>query len=236
MFSVDVGKISQMAQNDIGVYLLAGNRLLREALAKLLQKRGDIRLLGSSGLSPQIVEQIVATGPDVVLCDLPFDALAKLQITREIRKAVPGVRVVMIGMDEDEKGFLGAVSDGVSGYLLKEASASEIADAIRAVANNNAVCPPSMCRALFDHISSAHTSQPIPLAVRHDLGLTRRELQLVEMIALGLTNKEIAAQLNLSENTIKNHVHRMLRKLGARDRLGVVEACRGQHPPVLRVS
>jgi DNA-binding NarL/FixJ family response regulator len=219
-----------MAQDHIGVYLLAGNRLLREALAKLLQKRGDICLLGSTGLSSQIVEQIAAVGPDVLLCDLPIDALAKLPITREIRKAVPGIKIVMIGMDEDEQVFLCAVLDGVVGYLLKEASASEIADAVRAVANDNAVCPPSLCRTLFTYVSSSETSQAPRLPIRHDLGLTRRELQLVQMIAQGLTNKEIAARLNLSENTIKNHVHRMLRKLGARDRLGMVEACLGQHP------
>jgi DNA-binding NarL/FixJ family response regulator len=217
-----------MAQSGIGVYLLAGNRLLREALAELLKKRGDIRLLGSSGMSSQVVQQIAAVGPDVLLSDFAIDAVAKLPVAEEIRKAVPGIKIVMIGMDEDEKGFLSAVLDGVVGYLLKEASASEIADAVRAVANNDAVCPPSLCRTLFKYISSSEAHQAPSLAIRHDLGLTRRELQLVEMIAQGLTNKEIAARLNLSENTIKNHVHRMLRKLGARDRLGVVEACLGQ--------
>jgi len=217
-----------MTQELISVYLLAGNRLLREALAKLLQKRGGIRLLGATGLSPQIVEQIVAAEPQVLLCDLGVEALGKLQITREIRKAVPGIKILMIGMDADEKAFIQAVKDGVAGYLLKEASAAEIADAVHAVAANEGVCPPGLCRALFDHVSSSENLQASPLSVRMDLGLTRRELQLVQMIARGLTNKEIAAQLNLSENTIKNHVHRMLRKIGAQDRIGMVEACRGQ--------
>jgi DNA-binding NarL/FixJ family response regulator len=217
-----------MSQDHISVYLLAGNRLLREALAKLLQKRGDIRLLGATGLSPQIVEQIVAVKPQVLLSDLGVEALGKLQITREIRKAVPGIKILMIGMDADEKAFIQAVKDGVAGYLLKEASAAEIADAVHAVAVNEGVCPPGLCRALFDHVSSSENLPTSPLSVRTDLGLTRRELQLVQMIALGLTNKEIAAQLNLSENTIKNHVHRMLRKIGAQDRIGMVEACRGQ--------
>jgi DNA-binding NarL/FixJ family response regulator len=217
-----------MSQDHISVYLLAENRLLREALAKLLQKRGDIRLLGATGLSPQIVEQIVAVKPQVLLSDLGVEALGKLQITREIRKAVPGIKILMIGMDADEKAFIQAVKDGVAGYLLKEASAAEIADAVHAVAVNEGVCPPGLCRALFDHVSSSENLPTSPLSVRTDLGLTRRELQLVQMIALGLTNKEIAAQLNLSENTIKNHVHRMLRKIGAQDRIGMVEACRGQ--------
>jgi DNA-binding NarL/FixJ family response regulator len=217
-----------MSQNHISVYLLAGNRLLREALAKLLQKRGDIRLLGATGLSPQIVEQIVAVEPQVLLCDLSIEALSKLQIAREIRKAVPGINILLIGMDADEKEFIQAVKNGVAGYLLKEASAAEIADAVHAVAANESVCPPRLCRALFDHISSAENLPMSSLSVRTDLGLTRRELQLVQMIARGLTNKEIASQLNLSENTIKNHVHRMLRKIGAEDRIGMVEACRGQ--------
>lgn len=217
-----------MSQDQISVYLLAGNRLLREALAKLLQKRADVRLLGATGLSPQIVEQIAAVEPKVLLCDLGVEALGKLQITREIRKAVPGIKVLMIGMDIDEKSFIQAVKDGVAGYLLKEASAAEIAEAVHAVAGDEAVCPPVLCRALFDHVSLAENVSPSQLSVRTDLGLTRRELQLVQMIARGLTNKEIAAQLNLSENTIKNHVHRMLRKIGAQDRIGMVEACRGQ--------
>ncbi len=141
---------------------------------------------------------------------------------------MPNIKILMIGMDADEKSFIQAVSDGVVGYLLKEASAAEIADAVHAVANNEAVCPPQLCRALFDHVSSAEMTQASLVSIRPDLGLTRRELQLVQMIARGLTNKEIAGQLNLSENTIKNHVHRMLRKLGAQDRIGMVEACRGQ--------
>ena len=217
-----------MTQGQVGVYLLAGNRLLREALAKLLQKRGDIRLLGATGLSPQIVEQIAAAGPDVLLSDFAIGSLAELQVIREIRKAVPGIQIVMIGMDEDPKEFVRAVRDGVVGWVLKEASASEIADAVHAVAANQAVCSPTLCRALLDHVCSSEMASAIGLPVRHDLGLTRREQQLVQMIARGLTNKEIGSQLNLSENTVKNHVHRMLRKLGARDRLGVVEACRVQ--------
>src|SRR5579863_2959096 len=121
-------KNSRMSPDYIGVYLLSGNRLLREALAKLLQKREDIGLLGATGLFPQIVEQVVAAAPHVLLCDLGVDTLSKLQITREIRKAVPGIRILMIGMEADDKAFIQAVSDGISGYLLKEASAAEIAD------------------------------------------------------------------------------------------------------------
>jgi DNA-binding NarL/FixJ family response regulator len=113
----------------------------------------------------------------------------------------------------------------VAGYILKDASAVELASAVRAVAEGQAVCPPNLCMALFEFVAEERPEQ-FSFRLGHDLGLTRREQQLVQMIDRGLTNKEIAAQLNLSEQTVKNHVHRMLRKLGASDRLAAAELCR----------
>jgi len=101
----------------------------------------------------------------------------------------------------------------------------EVAAAVRSVASDEAVCPPSLCLALFERVATQNT-HPSNFVIRHNLGLTRREQQLVQMISHGLTNKEIASQLNLSEQTVKNHIHRILRKLGATDRLGAVELCR----------
>ena len=101
----------------------------------------------------------------------------------------------------------------------------EVAAAVRSVANDEAVCPPGLCLTLFERVANQNT-QPASFVVRHSLGLTRREQQLVQMISRGLTNKEIASQLNLSEQTVKNHIHRMLRKVGATNRLGAVELCR----------
>ncbi len=132
--------------------------------------------------------------------------------------------MVMIGMDADREVFLRAVRDGIVGFVLKDASAMEVATAVRSVANNEAVCPPGLCLALFESVASRNNAASF--VIRHNLGLTRREQQLVQMISHGLTNKEIASQLNLSEQTVKNHIHRMLRKLGATDRLGAVEICR----------
>lgn len=216
-----------MVPDKINVFLLAENRLLREALARILNKKGDVRVVGATGLSPQVVEQITSAGPDVLLSDSTINSFSGLQIIPELRKAVPGLRVVMIGMGTDKETFLRAVRDGIAGYVLKEASALEVAAAVRAVVNDEAVCPPDLCRTLFDYISSQGAQLP-SFQIRHDLGLSRREQQLVQMIGRGLTNKEIASQLNLSEQTVKNHVHRMLRKVGAKDRLAVVELCRMQ--------
>jgi DNA-binding NarL/FixJ family response regulator len=209
----------------VQVFILAENRLLREALTRILSKKSDIRVVGASAFSPDVVEQISVAAPDVLLSDSAVVALSDLRLVSEVRAAIPALKVVMIGMDADKEIFLRAVRDGIVGFVLKDASAMEVAAAVRSVANEEAVCPPSLCMALFERVANQKTHPP-SFAIRHNLGLTRREQQLVQMISRGLTNKEIASQLNLSEQTVKNHIHRMLRKLGATDRLGAVELCR----------
>ncbi len=208
----------------VQVFILAENRLLREALTRILSKK-DIRVVGAAAFSADAVEQIAASAPDVLLSDSAAITLSELRLVSEVRAAVPGLKVVMIGMDADKETFLRAVRDGVAGYMLKDASAIEVAAAVRSVANEEAVCPPALCTALFEHVAKQR-AVPYGFAVKRNLGLTRRETQLVEMIGRGLTNKEIATQLSLSEQTVKNHIHRMLRKLGANDRLRAVEICR----------
>jgi DNA-binding NarL/FixJ family response regulator len=209
----------------VRVFILAENRLLREALTRILSKKCDIQVVGAAAFSPDVVSQISSAAPDVLLSDSAAVALSDLRLVTEVRAAIPGVKVVMIGMDADQDTFLRAVRDGIAGYVLKDASAMEVAAAVRSVANGEAVCPPSLCLALFERVANQN-AQPASFVIRHNLGLTRREQQLVQLISGGLTNKEIATQLNLSEQTVKNHVHRMLRKLGATDRLSAVELCR----------
>ena len=214
-----------VSAEDVQVFILAENRLLREALTRILSKKSDFRVVGASPFSPEIVGQISRAGPDVLLSDSAAVALSDLRLVAEVRAAIPGLKVIMIGMEADPDMFLRAVRDGIVGYVLNDASAIEVAAAVRSVTNGEAVCPPSLCIKLFERVASQN-NQPVGLVIRHNLGLSRREQQLVQMISRGLTNKEIALQLNLSEQTVKNHVHRMLRKLGASDRLRAVELCR----------
>jgi DNA-binding NarL/FixJ family response regulator len=209
----------------VQVFILAENRLLREALTRILSKKNDIKVVGACAFAPDVVQQVSSAGPDVLLSDSAAVALSELRLVTEVRTAIPGLKVVMIGMDADQETFLRAVRDGIAGFVLKDASAMEVATAVRSVANGEAVCPPSLCLSLFELVANQKTS-PASFVIKHNLGLTRREQQLVQMISRGLTNKEIALQLNLSEQTVKNHVHRMLRKLGATDRFGAVEICR----------
>jgi len=215
----------------VGVFLLAENRLLREALARILDKKSDITVVGACSFSPPVVEQIIKARPDVLVMDSFTSATSHVEFIREARCRVHGLKVVMIGMDPDEQAFLRSVREGAMGYVLKDASALEVVAAVRAVASDEGVCPPQLCAALFRYVARQWNQVP-SFQVKVSLGLTNREQQLVLLIGRGLTNKEIAAQLQLAEQTVRNHVHRMLRKVGASDRLAVVELCRMQGLPV----
>jgi DNA-binding NarL/FixJ family response regulator len=214
-------------ESRIHVFLVAGNRLLREALARILKKRSDLEVAGSVPYSPEVLEQVAESGCDVLLMDSVTNSLADMDFLRDALARIPGVKVLLVGMERDETLFLRAVRAGAAGYVLTDASSADVVAAVRAVAQDEAVCPPSLCRVLFRHVARQRDEMP-NIRVRIQLGLTRREQQLVPLIAQGLTNKEIAGHLNISEQTVKNHIHRMLQKVGASDRLSVVEVCRSQ--------
>jgi DNA-binding NarL/FixJ family response regulator len=220
-------EVSMNLQRVVEAFLLAENRLLREALVRLLTKKGDIRVVGASPYSPTTHQEIIAARPGIVVLDSGGLALLSAKLIPGLQTAIPGLRVVMIDMDADESTFLKAVREGVVGYILKDASAVEVATAINAVASGQAVCPPSLSMALFRSVAQQVAAPPtFSWVVTH--GLSRREQQLVELLSERLTNKEIAARLNLAEQTIKNHVHSILRKVGAENRFGIVERCEVQ--------
>lgn len=206
------------------VFLLAENRLLREALIRLLSKRNEVRIVGASTYSPSVHHEIIAAHPQIILLDSSGLAFSKSGLITTLRAAVRNLRIVMVDMDPDEEVFLGAIRAGVVGYILKDASALEVAATIRAVATGRAVCPPSLCMALFRCVGR-QSPAPSVNSWRSDLGLSRREQETVELLQQRLTNKEIALRLNLSEQTVKNHVHHILRKVGAPNRFSVADFC-----------
>lgn len=216
-----------LALERIATFLLAENCLLREALVRVLRNRDDIVVAGAVPYSSSALEKVSAANPDVVLFDSAGIALAGPCLVSRMRQAGENRKTVMVGMEEDEATFLRAVGEGVVGYVLKDASAADIVRVIRAVAAGEAVCPPRFSMSLFQCAARyvAFSSQPPD---KTKFGLTRREQQLVGLIRLRLSNKEIGSRLNLSEQTVKNHIHRILRKVGATDRLEIVELCQSE--------
>lgn len=208
----------------ISVAILSNNRLLRESLARILTKRPDIQVETAQQLSPNDCNEALESRADILLLDsVPF-LQAEADRLKALRANDGAMKLVLVAMDEDAHMFMQAVREGALGYILKDASAMDVVAAVRSVAQGEAVCPPRMSKLLFDYVRR-HTSDLPNARTRSRLGLTRREQQLIPLIGRGLTNKEIASHLNLSEQTIKNHIHRIIHKVGVDDRLGAVEAC-----------
>jgi DNA-binding NarL/FixJ family response regulator len=215
-----------MAGRKPSVFLVAGNRLLREALARLFNRRGDFNVCGvSPGVPDSTSCSIRASGADVLILDSVSARLSGRAFVSEIVNQVPNIRVVLIDMDDDRDIFLECVRAGAMGYILKDASAAEVVSGVQAVTQGQAVCPPQLFAHLFRAFSRKWTVIP-SAQIKLEFGLTRRQQQLVPLIAQGLTNKEIAARLNLSEQTVKNHIHGIMRRVGAGDRMQVIDLTR----------
>ncbi len=208
----------------IRVFLMMKNRLLREALIRLLRKRSDLVVVGYDEPSDATSYQVLESPFDVLLIDSFQTTCPGAKIVRETGGKA-AYKAVLIGMEPDEELFMAAVRSGVMGYLLKDASASELVAAVRAVYRGEAVCPPQLCATLFRFV--AHVVEETPVkrtASKPDL--TLRQQQLVTLVAKGLTNKEIASHLNLSEFTVRNHIHRILKQVDAGSRSEAVETIR----------
>ena len=210
--------------SSIRVFLMMENRLLREALIRLLRKRSDLVVVGHDGLADPTTSEVLDSQFDVLLIDSFQTSWPAAKIARETGGQV-AYKAVLIGMEPDEELFMAAVRSGVMGYLLKDASASDLVAAVRAVYRGEAVCPPQLCSTLFRFVAHVIEESPVKrLVTRPDL--TLRQQQLMGLVAKGLTNKEIASSLNLSEFTVRNHIHRILKQLDAGSRSEAVETIR----------
>jgi two-component system response regulator DevR len=209
----------------ISVFLMASNRLLRETLAKLLIRRGEIKVSGVSPCVQDAFSLIGTSGADVLILDSVSARPSECALISQTNNQFPHIKVVLIDMEDDPEIFLECIRAGASGYLLKDASAAEVISGVCAVAQGQAICPPQLCAHLFDAFSRQQVGAP-SARVRLDFGLTRRQQQIVPLIGQGLTNKEIASTLNLSEQTVKNHVHGIMRCVGVKNRMEVIDATR----------
>ena len=212
------------------VFIAAENRLLREALARMLARRGGFEVLGlEEEAQPLDDSAVLAKSLKVQTVVLTSRGLPErdAMVIRRIRASAPEVKILFLGMSEDEQEFFQYVRAGIHGCLLRDATAEDVLAAVRTVHAGGAVCPGTLCLALFRYFE--HETAVFPSTnMSREMGLTRREQQLVPLIARGMTNKEIASHFCLSEQTVKNHLHRMKQKIGADGRFGIVQMCQEQ--------
>jgi DNA-binding NarL/FixJ family response regulator len=227
--TTEASKACDMSQSvrKIRVRVDSGNRAWHEGLMRMLANHAGLEMLNGDVNEIFCVEKILEDFPDVLLLTSRGNLDNDISNIRKVRVAAPGVRIVMFGGTGAEREFLQYVRAGIRGYLLLGASVTDVWETLEAVHAGKASCPSSLCGLLFNYFEREATSLPSG-AVRQQLGLTRREQQLVPLIAQGLTNKEIANRFCLSEQTVKNHLYRMKHKVGADNRLGIVQTCHTQ--------
>lgn len=212
------------------IFLALDNRILRDSLARLLRNhgRGCLEVCGISACAVNLnglVEAISASEPDVIVMGMNPAVPARNGSLRRILSSSTGARILMVDMKGDDQSFLDAVRAGATGFLLRDSSAAEVLSAVRSLARGEPSCPPNLCQKLMQYVAEERFCGP-SVEVRAQLGLTRRQQEIAPLLADGLTNKEIANRLNLSEQTVKNHVHSMLRRTGAKDRFAVADQAR----------
>ena len=197
------------------IFVITANRFFRESLIRLFRSDKGFRVAGAADCSPLLGEQGVRVNPDIVVLRPEWDDRA-FHTTRAIHEAAPRTKILMIGMEDDREMFLKAVRAGAEGYLLRDASAKQMLAAAHRLEQNGVVCPPHLEKALFDLVansSSLPSTRPPSTSE-----LTPREHQLTSLLVQGLANKEIAGRLNLSLQTVKNHVHSILQKTQSKNR------------------
>lgn len=203
----------------LSTYVIAPNQFFIDSLRQLIESSGELRLLGAGEFLPGMVEHISDSDPDVVVL-IPAWHDTKFAVTRAIHQGSSRSKILMIGMEDNPEVFLRAVRSGAVGYLLKEVPSEQIVASISRLAREPFLCPQHLLRCLFDFACQC-PEETSPAAGTSSYDLTQRESQLIALVTQGLTNKEIAGRLNLSEHTVKNHVHSILRKTGARTRVGL---------------
>ncbi len=203
---------------NITVLIVDDQRLIREGIASLLAIQEGIEVVGTAVNGQQAIELAQKYRPDVVLMDVRMPALDGVAATAVIRRQLPDTQVLMLTTFDDEEYIVKALQAGASGYLLKDIPAEDLAQAVRLTHAGIYQLDPSVAGKLVGALGrgTPKTAPPPPKAIEHDL--TERELDVLRLIATGATNKEIAAQLVVSEGTVKNHVSSILNRLGLRDR------------------
>ena len=209
-----------MSDPTVRVLLVDDDDLMRAGLAAVLSSDETIEVVGEVGLGRAALPQSRSLRPDVVLMDVRMPDLDGISATREVLSASPDVKVVILTTFEDDEYLFGALSAGASGCLLKRTKPEELIAAIHTVAAGDALLSPAVTRTVIDRAASQPT---VDRAAGERLArLTPRERDVLELVARGLSNAEIAAELVIEESTVKTHVKRVLGKLGLRDRIQAV--------------
>lgn len=193
----------------IRVLIADDHTILRQGLRLIVTEDPAFAVVGEAANGEEAVARALELAPDIVLMDVQMPGMNGIEAARCIRAALPQTRIVMLTVSDKDQDLFGALRAGAKGYLLKSATACEVLEALRRVYVGEAILPPGLAARVLDEFAAP----PKPTEP-----LTGRETEIIQLIAQGLGNKEIAAALSLSENTVKTHVRHILDKLQLRSR------------------
>src|ERR1700730_1454112 len=216
------GKMSDEGQKEVIRVLIADDQaLFRRGLYVVLGTEENIEVVAEAENGAEAIAKAEDLVPDVVLMDVRMPRVNGIEAARQIRDLCPSTKILMLTVSDEEDDLYEAIKAGANGYLLKEISVEEVAEAIRAVAQGQSLISPSMASKLLNEFNTlakkAEERQQYPAPA-----LTGRELEVLKLVAKGMSNREIADGLFISENTVKNHVRNILEKLHLHSRMEAV--------------
>lgn len=206
----------------IQVFIVDDNRLLREGLVSMLEEQKDFVVVGSAASGLTALEQIKELRPQVALIDIGMPDKDGIEVTQALYRDLPEVKVIILGMPDLTDEIMACIEAGAVGYVLKESSFDFLVETIRSAKRGESFCSPRMAASLFSRVAEL-MGERIP---REAVKLTPREVEIINKIAEGLSNKEIAQRFSIEAQTVKNHVHNILDKLQLHNRLEAVQYAR----------
>lgn len=212
----------ERGNDPIRVLVVDDHALFRRGLEMVLAQETDIEVVGEAGDAEAAVERAAELLPDVVLLDVRMPKGSGIEACVSIKEVAPSARIIMLTISDEEADLYEAIKAGATGYLLKEISIDEVAGAVRAVYDGQSLISPAMASKLLTEFAlmakrSNERSQQVPTP-----RLTERELEVLKLVARGLNNRDIARELFISENTVKNHIRNILEKLQLHSRMEAV--------------
>lgn len=208
-----------MATEPIRILLVDDQPLFRTAIARLIDEQPDMVVVGEAENGLEGVEQARAIGPDLVVMDLEMPVMDGVEAVRLIRDQLPAIKVVMLTVSESEDHLFDAIRNGAHGYLLKDLRPEQLYDLLRAVMRNETPLSPAIAGFILAEFRGRPAVRVVPAPEQDVPALTRREIEVLQLVADGLSNKEIGTALSITEGTVKNHVHNSLEKLHFENRI-----------------